>query len=86
MLFPDRASLSYLIKAKFFKRLFYCLNHFSDNKSYLTTVMENDLIKPWRQSQLPPMRVSVPKRVPDFVSHANEEPTTVSTVESPGIK
>lgn len=53
------------------------------NKSYLTTVMENELIKPWRQSQLPSKRVSVPKRVPDFVSHTNEEPTTVSTMELP---
>ena len=47
--------------------------------------MENELIKPWKQSQLPSKRVSVPKRVPDFVSHTNEEPTTVSTVELPGI-
>ena len=45
--------------------------------------MENDLIKPWKQSQLPPKRVSVPKRVPDFVTCTNEEPTTM---ECQGIK
>ena len=39
--------------------------------------MDNDFIKPWKQSQLPPKRVSVSKRVPDFVTCANEEPTTV---------
>ena len=55
----------------------YFLNHFADSKSYLTTVMENDLIKPWKQSQLPPKRVSVPKKAPDFVTCTNEEPTTM---------
>lgn len=49
----------------------------SDRKSYLTTFMENDLIKPWKQLQLPPKRVSVPKRVANFVTCTNEEPTTV---------
>ena len=44
--------------------------------------MENDLIKPWKQSQLLPKGVSVPKRVPVFVTCTNEEHTTV---ESQGI-
>ena len=39
--------------------------------------MENDLIKPFEQSQLLPKGVSVPKRVPNFVNYTNEEPATV---------
>ena len=44
--------------------------------------MENDLMKPWKESQLPAKRVSVPKRAPDFFTCNNEEHTTV---ESQGI-
>ena len=32
-----------------------------ESKPYLTTVMQNDLTKPWKRLQLPPKRVSVPK-------------------------
>ena len=61
------------------------LNHFPDNKSYLTTVMENEYFKPWKQSQLPTKRVSVPKKNTDFVTHINSNEETTS-VESPGME